>query len=121
MELPSRMLYLALHPHIFLLEAVVYLIYVSRLSVCYRELPLCAQGFYFQSEYIFQGRDLFCHGRSNPLTSRWLSSMDMSSWSQLRVLSVCSESSIVPEIRLRSVTLEEPEVCQRYHFMNSIG
>lgn len=56
---------MALQPHVLLLKAVIHLIHLFYFSVHYREHSLSEQGFHFHGEFLFQGGDLFGHGRSD--------------------------------------------------------
>lgn len=56
----------------------------------------------------------------NGLFSRRLSNMTMSFWSKLRVLTVCVDSSIVPELELRSRAPEQSQVWKCIQFVRSV-
>lgn len=110
---------MVLKPHVLLLETGVHPVRMSRLSIYYPNHSQCKHHFNLQGNMFSSVVICFAIADLISFFSRHLININISSWSLLRALLVCTGCSMVPGMRLKSETPELPLVLERIRFMMS--
>lgn len=113
LEFSDNIFHLNLQLHVFLLKVVIQPIDLGCLWVCNWEYFLREQPFHFQNKFVFQRRDLFCHGQFYSFIQQAFEQYDY-------VLSMCWESSIVLRIELMSGASEWSRARESILFKNLV-